>query len=81
MQIDVQVPVPFHLYLGAVDALCVKYTKVILWFINYKLGLQYNLQKKEIAWETVYDKYSCWTSTFAILASWGFYLQLSFQYL
>ena len=59
MQIDFQVPVPFHLYLGAVDAFCVEYTKVILWFINHKLGLQNNLQKKEITWETVYDKYSC----------------------
>ena len=49
--------------------------------MTYKLGLQYNLQKKEIAWETVYDEYSCWTSISAILALWGFYLELSFQYL
>ena len=49
--------------------------------MNYKLGLQYNLQKKEMAWETVYDEYSCWTSISTILALWGFYLELSFQYL
>ena len=30
MQIDVQVPVPFHLYLGVVDAFHVEYTKVML---------------------------------------------------
>ena len=33
LQIDVQVPVPFHLYLGAVDAFCVEYTKVMLYMV------------------------------------------------